>query len=257
VFYVGTAGYSYQDWIGPFYPPGTRKEDMLSFYAREFNFTELNATFYAMPGRELFYRLAQKTPPEFRFAVKLHQSVTHTRERPLAESAGRFRAALEPLVREQKLGCLLAQFPYSFKKTAENLAYLGALRRELPDLPLAVEFRHRSWITQETMGFLSHEGLAYVCVDEPGLPNLVRPVAAATAEIAYVRFHGRNAAKWWHHTEAWERYDYEYSEGELAEWVPRLRCLAEQAHTVYVVFNNHPRGQAINNARVLRRLLAL
>ncbi len=191
------------------------------------------------------------------FAVKLHQSITHTRETSLSETVARFRAALEPLLIEQKLGCLLAQFPYSSKRTPENLEYLRVLRRELEELPVAVEFRHRGWVANEVLDFLRELNLAYVCVDEPRLPGLVRPVAEATAGFAYVRFHGRNAAKWWHHAEAWERYDYDYFEQELVDWVSRIRNLAAQAHTVYVVFNNHPRGQAVNNARLLQKLLEL
>lgn len=93
-------------------------------------------------------------------------------------------------------------------------------------------------------------------MDEPALRGLVGPVAVRTAAFTYVRFHGRNAAKWWRHDEAWERYDFLYSEAELAQWVPRVRAVAEGANRAFIAFNNHPRGQAVQNARTFRALPA-
>ncbi len=252
---VGTCGYSYDDWRGAFYPPRLAKESMLAYYAQEFSFTEVNSTFYHVPSVRVMEALVRKTPEGFVFAVKAHQSLTHTREGEYTGHAGAFRAVLRPLEESGKLGVVLFQFPFSFRNTPENRNYLARLRDLFPDVPAAVEFRHAGWVREATFKLLRSLGLAYVCVDEPPLKGLVGPVAVRTAEFAYVRFHGRNSAKWWRHGEAWERYDYLYSREELAEWLPRLASLSEGAKRTFVAFNNHPRGQAVQNARMLVELL--
>ncbi|MCL6634432.1 MAG: DUF72 domain-containing protein [Peptococcaceae bacterium] len=254
MFYIGTAGYSYQDWVGAVYPAGSKKGEMLELYAREFSFVEINATYYRMPAGKMMETMAARTPPGFRFAVKAFRQMTHDRDGG-DEVFARFAGALSPLVESGKLACVLAQFPYSFHNTPENRDYLRRFRELLPGLPVAVEFRNQRWIRQDTFGLLRREGLAYVCVDEPDLKGLVKPVAVVTAPPAYVRFHGRNAARWYRHRESYERYDYLYTGAELREWLPRLAALREKAGEVYVSFNNHYRGQAVANARMIRELI--
>jgi uncharacterized protein YecE (DUF72 family) len=122
---------------------------------------------------------------------------------------------------------------------------------------VAVEFRHASWMGDETFDLLRELGLALCCVDAPRLPALPAPAAVTTARFAYVRFHGRNARNWWKVTgDAGPRYDYLYTETELSEWVPRLRALAAATDRCYAFFNNHVRGQAVTNAGMLAALLA-
>lgn len=254
MFYVGTAGYSYQDWVGPVYPPGTKKEEMLALYAREFPFAEINSTYYHLPGRKMIEAIASKTPAGFRFAVKTFQQMTHTRDAG-EEIFKRFAGALEPLIRSEKMACVLAQFPYSFHNNRENRDYLRRFREMLPGLPVAVEFRNARWISRETFDLLKEEKLAFVCVDEPGIKGLIKPLAVVTAPPAYVRFHGRNTGNWYGHRESYQRYDYLYSGEELKEWLPRLYALRKQAGEVYVSFNNHYRGQAVANARMIRELI--
>lgn len=253
---IGTSGYSYDDWIGPFYPEKTAKRDMLSFYAREFDLTEVNSTYYRLPTPQMLAAMARKVPEGFLFTVKATQELTHGREEPL-DAFRQFRAALQPLQEAGKFGCVLAQFPWSFRPAEENRNYLTVLREQLPDLPVVVEFRNAGWVTEETFDLLRQLQLGYCCVDEPRLKGLIPPIARATAPVAYVRFHGRNAAKWWQHEEAWERYNYSYSEAELREWVPQIKDLAGSAETVYVLSNNHWQGQAVTTARQLRLLLDL
>ncbi len=251
---IGTAGYSYPDWVGPFYPEGIKKSEMLAYYAREFMFTEVNSTYYAMPNKYMTWNLAQKTPEGFQFVVKTHQSMTHQR------SAGQdiyaqFKDSLQPLAEAGKLGGVLAQFPYSFHYTRANLEYLKEMTGYLAGIPAAVEFRNQKWLNDKTFAFLKAQGLAYVCVDEPDIKGLVKPVTAVTAGIGYVRFHGRNAARWYDHKESYERYNYLYSEEELAEWVPRIRELEAKAQKIFVSMNNHYQGQAVRNARMIREKL--
>jgi|YNPNPStandDraft_1061719.scaffolds.fasta_scaffold22575_1 uncharacterized protein YecE (DUF72 family) len=254
---IGTSGFSYDDWHGSFYPESLKPGDRLAFYAQHFSTVEINTTYYRQPDPGLFYHFVRRTPDDFCFVVKAYRGLTHEREEATPEAFRQFVEALAPLQQAGKFGCLLAQFPWSFQPTAANRAYLEYLRGQLGDLPVVVEFRHAGWVTDETLDLLRHLGLGFCCVDEPRLRGLLPPVAAVTAPTAYVRFHGRNAAKWWTHDEAWERYNYLYSESELAEWTPRIRSLAAQADTTYVIFNNHYRSQAVRNAQQMAQQLEL
>jgi len=252
---VGTSGYSYDDWRGPYYPLQLKKSDMLEYYAREFRYTEVNSTYYALPSQQAVARLAERTPPEFVFTVKAFKSLTHERQGGVAVDAGKFRFSIEPLVESSKLGAVLLQFPYSFKCCQENRGYLTRLRELLNGLPVAVEFRHASWEQSAVWEFLKDLGVAYVAVDEPHLRGLVGNSAELTTTFGYVRFHGRNAGNWWQHEQAYERYDYLYQEPELQEWIPRINNLARGADRIFVTFNNHYKGQSIINARMMQRLL--
>ncbi len=253
--FLGTSGYSYQDWKGPYYPADLPDRQMLSFYAREFSAVEINFTYYQMPSLRTMVALSKKTPPDFRFAVKAHGSVTH--ERTVGpDTFRRFVDALTPLLQDGKLGCILLQFPNSFKPSPDNRAYIRFLREQWPALPLVVEFRNARWLTDSTFALLKELDIGFCCVDEPLLPGLLPPIAVATSPIGYVRFHGRNASKWYEHRQAWERYDYTYTVEELREWVPRIQTLATAAREVLVFANNHWQGQAIDTIRKLRMLLA-
>lgn len=256
MIYIGTSGYSYDDWVGPYYPENLDKKEFLAYYAREFPCTELNFTYYRMPNVWTLERIADKVPSGFLFAVKLNQQMTHQREN-LEGVFEEFTAALRPLLEQGKFGCLLAQFPYSFHNTPANQDYLRLLREQLEGLPTAVEFRNREWIQPEVFELLRENDLGFCAVDQPRFKNLIPPVAEVTSpRVAYVRFHGRNYAKWWKHEEPYERYDYTYSEEELQEWVPRIQYMDKEAEKVFVFANNHYRAQAIDTVVKLRRLLA-
>lgn len=252
---VGTSGYSYDDWRGAFYPLQLKKGDMLEYYAREFRYTEVNSTYYALPRQQAIAGLAERTPPEFVFTVKAFKSLTHDRQSGVEVDAGKFRFSLAPLIETGKLGAVLLQFPYSFRCCQENCSYLARLGKLLEDLPLAAEFRHAGWESEAVWDLLKGLNIAYVAVDEPGLRGLVGCSTALTSSFGYVRFHGRNAGRWWQHEQAYERYDYLYQEPELDEWVPRIHSLAQGADRIFVTFNNHYKGQAITNARMMQRML--
>ncbi len=251
---IGTSGFSYDDWIGPVYPEGLPARDHLAFYAREFSTVEINTTYYRVPDARMVQGWVNKTPADFLFSVKAYQGLTHEREQP--DFAG-FTAALRPLVEAGKLACVLAQFPYSFHPTPDNRAYLKRLRDGFGDLPAVVEFRNAGWVGQPAFDLLRSLELGFCCVDEPRLRGLLPPVAVATGPVAYVRFHGRNAAKWYNHEQAWERYNYTYSQAELREWTPKLRELDAAAELTLVYFNNHYVGQAARGARDLGQLLLI
>lgn len=256
VFRVGTSGFSYGDWKGHFYPRGIQERDMLAFYAESYSMVEINATYYKVPTARSMRSMAAKVPPDFEFVVKAHGSITHERQDP-DRSLPPFLEAIEPLREEDKLGCLLFQFPNSFRHSETNTAFLMGLRDALPrDWPSVVEFRHSSWLRGAVYEALAGMGLGFANCDMPSIRGLMPPTDLVTADPGYVRLHGRNAGAWYDHDQAWERYDYSYSDTELAEWVPRLLDIARRATKTYVVFNNHPRGQSAKNADTMRRKLA-
>ncbi|HEY6572699.1 MAG TPA: DUF72 domain-containing protein [Candidatus Eisenbacteria bacterium] len=199
---VGTSGYSFPDWVGPFYPPGIERSKMLDYYSREFRVVEVNATYYRIPPPATLRAMERKTPPEFEFVVKTHHDMTHERSLDPALYHA-FAQAIEPVRAAGKLQGLLAQFPYSFHRTPENERFLSALKARLPEAPLFVEFRHRSWVEDGVWERLDAEGIGYVSVDEPDLPGLVPPIARVTGaeRIGYVRLHGRNRENWWRNPE--------------------------------------------------------
>ena len=217
---------------------------------------------------------AKTLPPDLREEMPVDEKGRV--DRPPRELRGevfrRFLAALEPLRAEEKLGGVLFQFPSYVVKKDASLDYLRWAREQVGDDEMLVEFRHASWLTedeqQDTLAFLEDLGATHVITDSPrieGAKDLVPTVVATTSDIAYVRFHGRNAATWRKRGgSASERFDYLYSEDELREWVEPVRELAGETEAVYAFFNNNstsPDGrggrmaQAAANAKALRNLL--
>lgn len=252
MIHLGTSGYSYDDWVGPFYPPGMPKSDFLSYYSRHFSAVELNFTHYAQPTRTTLARMVERTPENFRFTIKSFKDMTIGRSQD-PQVYGEYRTGIQPLIDSGKLGCILLQFPNRFALSRQNVQHLAFIRAQWSDLPLCVEFRNRSWVDDgRTFDFLRKHQMGFCCVDEPQLKGLMPPTVHLTTDFAYVRFHGRNAEKWYKSDQAWERYNYLYREEELREWLPAIRTLNEQAQDVYVFFNNHYRANAVTNAQQLR-----
>jgi uncharacterized protein YecE (DUF72 family) len=252
---IGTSGYSYADWKGPFYPAGLSDREMLSFYARRFPAVEINYTYYRMPSARTMAAIVAKAPG-LSFAVKLTGSITHEGKLSSRE-ADQFRDGVAPMAEAGVLGCLLAQFPWSFKYSPAALEFLARVAERLADFNLVAEFREAGWAADEVYEALKDLGFGFCNVDEPRLRGLMPPTDTLTSGIAYYRFHGRNAKTWWKHGEASERYDYLYSKQELQEWVPKIKKTAAQADKTYVFLNNHPLGQAITNARMLMEMLGV
>jgi len=249
---IGTSGYSFADWVGPFYPPGMKSGDFLDYYSRHFEAVEVNATYYRMPEAGMFERMVRKTPEGFRFVVKLNQAMTHESSRdPLLYRE--FIAALRPLKEAGRYDGLLAQFPWGFKRTPGHRRHLAAMRDLLPGEPLFVEFRHDSWLTPALEPSLKKENIGFCAVDEPQLEHMMPPVTLLTSDDAYVRFHGRNAEHWYGDGQL--RYDYDYQEGELRDWIQKIGELAQQARRTYLFFNNCHAGQAARNAKLMKELL--
>ncbi|MEW5795441.1 MAG: DUF72 domain-containing protein [Candidatus Zixiibacteriota bacterium] len=249
---VGTSGYSFEDWRGCFYPPDIDKGKMLDFYAGRFSTVEINSTYYRIPHPRVFENMVRKTSEDFDFMVKTPQSFTHRRNE-LGKDRQAFADALKPLAESGRLSGLLAQFPYSFKFTPQNLDHLSICRDAVAPHPLFTEFRHISWVNRATYDRLKAEGIGYVCVDEPELPGLLKPDCFATTDFAYIRLHGRNAEQWWDGGAL--RYDYSYSEEELQYWRDKVNKIAAKVRSTYVFFNNCHMGQAVNNAAQFAAML--
>ena len=183
------------------------------------------------------------------------QVFTHERRLPEAELA-QFREGLAPLLAAGKLGVLLAQFPYSFHNTEENRAYLLQLKAALPEFPLAVEVRHRSWQQRAVREFLAQAGLDFCNIDQPMVSYPMGATRWVTGTRGYLRCHGRRQEAWFEFGEdRGARYDYLYSPEELEDLAARTRELVVKAAETYVIFNNHPAGQAVANALELAHLL--
>lgn len=248
--WVGTSGYSYGDWVGSFYPPGTLPRRMLAHYARHFPLVELNYTFYRPPGPRDLGRLAARAAPGFQFVVKLHRSLSHEDD---FKGAPAFREAVEPLRLEGRLLGLLCQYPQGRHYSVRNLGRLEELAKHFTGCPLAVEFRHRSWDRPEMAGWLEQRGLHLVSVDVPDIPALYPSGLVQSSRLLYVRFHSRRSESWYAGEK--DRYDYLYSDEELGGWLRALALRAGSADRALLLFNNCQRGQAAANAQRVQELL--
>jgi len=257
VIYVGTCGFAYKDWIGPFYPGKIRSNEMLPYYARCFPAVEIDSSYYGVPAPQTIARMDQVTPPEFRFCFKAPATLTHPPDAATARihpDAALFVESVLPLKENGKLGCALLQFPNGFRKTATAESYLEQAIAALAPLPLVAEFRNREWQNDETLRMLSELGVGWCNVDMPRYDTLLQPGSDVTSRVGYVRFHGRNAGQWWTGTNV-TRYDYEYSAEELEPWTARAAEIEEAAGTTFAFFNNHARGSAARNAELFIALL--
>ena len=266
--YIGTSGWSYHKgegtWKGYFYPSGKINE--LEYYSQFFNTVEINSSFYRPPSPGYVYNWARRVPRGFLFTVKLWQKFTHpkmyreaTGEEAVISQADvdLFNQSLEPLARYEKLGALLAQFPPSFKNDGYGQQILGAVMRTFGQYPLAVELRHRSWSDDGSIpGLLKENNVAWVQIDEPKFSTSVASEVPVTADLAYFRFHGRNAKDWWT-GDSETRYKYLYPPGEIAELTDRVKAAGGKARMLFAFFNNHWQGYAPRNAVDLKKAMQL
>jgi len=258
ILLVGTSGYAYSEWAeAGFYPANAKSGNMLPLYARHFPVTELNYTWYQMPRAETIERQRQQVPGEFQFASKLTRTLTHEIDfRNWKDEANRYRDGMAPLMQTGQLAAVLVQLPPYFDRTPANRKHLAALLDKLVGLPLAVEFRHRSWMNDRVFAGLEQRRVALVNVDEPDLPNLFPSLdVVTTPDLFYIRFHGRNA-RGWRSGNMQQQFDYNYADEQLYEWIEnRIAPMSRQAATGILFFNNHVRGQAPRNARRMLELL--
>jgi uncharacterized protein YecE (DUF72 family) len=257
---VGLAGWSYPDWKGRVYPAKPpRGFDPLQYLSGYFDTIEINSTFYRTPSVGTTQRWAERVAgrPSFRFTAKLPQVFTHARQTDAREETS-FKEAMVPLQTANLLGALLLQFPYAFHHTPVNRVYLTQLVERFQSYPLVLEVRHRSWDTPSVYEFLRGLGVGFCNIDQPQVSYTLGLTCQVTSPIGYLRLHGRNAATWFQDEANRDaRYDYLYSSPELEEISATFLAIAAQARDVYLIANNHFRGQAALNALQLRHRITL
>jgi uncharacterized protein YecE (DUF72 family) len=250
---VGTSGWRFDDWAGSFYPLRVPQNQWLEYYAARFSVGEINSTYYRIAPARTYAAIERKTPPSFRFIAKVHAEVTHKRQEPAA-SMRELLAALRPLREADKLMGVLAQFPASCRHSPDAMSYVLEIQSHCDGVPLCAEFRSRTWLNDEVVNRIRSAGITWVCPDEPDLPDLLPHRLLATSELFYARLHGRNARAWYN-SRAGDRYDYNYSEEELAALGRELLELESPARRGVVLFNNCYAGQAPRNAWWLKSWL--
>lgn len=261
---VGPAGWSYPDWHGRVYPAVQPAGfHPLSFLSRYFDTIEVNSSFYALPRAEHARRWTQLVAehPNFRFQVKLNREFTHGSEPgsagpPFPELASEFRAGIEPLLRANRLGAVLAQFPAGFQFGAEEVRRLGRLRSHFPDHRMVLEVRHASWFTPPALDTVRGLSYSLAYIDLPPAWNHPPEWHDATGPIGYLRLHGRNSAQWFRRgAERDDRYDYLYSRPELEGLTRKAERIAREHEETTVVTNNHFQGKAVANALEILSML--
>jgi uncharacterized protein YecE (DUF72 family) len=291
---VGTSSWTDKTLLASGWYPDDAKtpEARLRHYASQFDVVEVDSTYYSLPSERNAVLWIERTPKDFVFNVKAFSLMTQhpTSVRGLPKDVHgllpgdapqrlypkdipskvadltweMFRSALMPLHSAGKLGVVMFQFPQWFMPNRESREYILACRERLADYDIAVEFRQATWFadedaTRRTLDFLGGEEIPFVCVDMPqGFASSIPPLAEATSKrLALMRFHGRRSEVWGKRgVPVIEKFKYDYSKKELAEWTPRIEVLGEQAKETHVLFNNCYRDYAPKNARQFADLIS-
>jgi uncharacterized protein YecE (DUF72 family) len=259
--FCGPCGWSYPHWNGTVYPRNRpRGFHPLEFLSRYFDAVEINTSFY-QPLRPEISRLWIKKVednPKFLFCAKLNRRFTHDRVLDTAEIAA-FKDGLWPLLHARKLGCLLMQFPWTFRYTEENRAFFIKLRRAFREFPLAAEMRHGSWAHDEAVGTFIDHRVGFCNIDQASYTKAMPPTEFVTSPISYVRLHGRNPHDWTQEFGQSEkplaRHDYIYRTVELIEWRDRIERMHQFSAFTFVFTNNDIGGKAVVNGIQLAELL--
>jgi len=259
-YHIGTAGWSYKDWEGIVYPAKKGSDfHPLIFLARYINVVEINSTFYRPPSLRISLSWIRrvKDNPDFLFTVKLHQVFTHQRKGFSQKDVEEFKLGIEPLMAHNRLAAILIQFPWSFARNIINLDYLISLFKLFSDFPLALEVRHGSWGVPDFHELLSEYKVCFCNIDQPLFGDSIKPSAINTIPaFSYVRLHGRNYKNWFNENAGRdERYNYLYSKDELEGWIEKIKELGNKSNKVFVITNNHYRGQALANALQIKNMV--
>jgi uncharacterized protein YecE (DUF72 family) len=248
---IGTSGWGYDEWVGPFYPKRLKKEDYLSYYSEVFYTNEINTTFYNIPSKWIVKSWADKTPSDFLFTAKVHKSITHENKLDIDSTSldlNIFLNAMDPLIESRKLLGFLIQLPPSFNK----VDHFGALKEFIQHWPgnpkneeynLIIEFRHLSWMDDEVFEYLKSKNLTYCAVIEPLLPPRMD---VTNPQLVYIRFHGYGKQIW---------FDYLFKEEEIKRWAVSIRKVVDKTDCVGIYFNNHFSGYAAKNSLMMMREL--
>ena len=250
---IGTSGWGYDEWVGPFYPKSLTKKDFLVYYSKIFYTNEINTTFYNIPSRWIVENWVKRTPENFLFSAKIPKVVTHENKLDLdacSDQLDFYLESMEPLIKSRKLLAFLIQLPPSFEKEK----HFGVLKEFIKNWPgdckhdgyhLVIEFRNKSWMDNEVFNYLKDNSLTYCAVIEPLLPPRMD---VTNSEFAYIRFHGYGKKIW---------FDYYFSEEEIKKWVNSIRDVIQKSERVGIYFNNHFSGYAVKNSLMLMKEMNL
>ncbi|MFX0175653.1 MAG: DUF72 domain-containing protein [Candidatus Hodarchaeota archaeon] len=248
---IGTSGWGYDEWVGPFYPKNLSKEDYLSFYSEIFYTNEINTTFYNIPSKYIVENWVKKTPKNFVFSAKIPKSITHDCKLETNECLNDlhyFLEIMDPLIKSDKLLAFLLQLPPSFNKN-DHFSNLKEFIEHWPGnldqaaYHLVVEFRDKSWMSEDVFNYLKNNNLTYCSVIEPLLPPRMD---VTNPKLAYIRFHGYGKEIW---------FDYLFEEEEIREWSIPIKNVINESERVGIYFNNHFSGYAAKNSLMMMKEL--
>lgn len=266
-YYIGTAGWSYKDWVPNFYPKNQSGGfDWLQFYSHYFNCVEVNSTYYTYISPKIVEGWIKKVDnaDDFIFHIKLHQDFTHKRKFD-EQNVKAIRYNLDLLRKAERLGGLLIQFPYSFAFDGSSVQHIQKIKDIFSDISCFVEVRHSSWRNYRALEFFKQNDLTLCTIDQPQIGQAIPFEPIVTNDKAYIRFHGRNVEAWKKslsnfgkeqtYEEQSSRYSYLYSPGELVEIAQKIKSIESKVKEVNVIMNNHPKGDGVANAFELIHLL--
>lgn len=262
---IGPAGYHYSDWYGYVYPePRDKNFKELDYISQFVDTVEINSTFYrpanAFMGSAWVRKVAHN--PNFLFTAKLWNRFTHDRSRYSTDDVELYLQGIDPLMEAGKLGALLFQFPWSFKKSKDSFDYLNTLFQTFANYPIVLEVRHQSWEDEAFYEFLDKADISIAAIDQPVIGKSIALKPLQTGSIGYIRLHGRNYKHWFSKESqkkenASLRYDYYYPKNEVAEIAKVVKQVSQKSETTFAIQNNHPRGQAIANGFQLAAVLGV
>ncbi|WP_102347764.1 DUF72 domain-containing protein [Bacillus sp. Marseille-P3661] len=269
MIYIGLTGWGDHDSL---FPNGIKQKDKLAEYSSHFIVVEVDTSFYAIPPVRNAEKWIRETPDGFQFVVKAYQGMTkhlrkdHNPYNTSKEMFQIFKDSLDPYRKSEKLAAVLFQFPPWFDCRKENVAYIRYCKEMMADIPVALEFRHRSWFSTEyregTLTFMKQEGWIHSIADEPQVGEGSVPLVpvATDSDITIVRLHGRNVQGWnkqegvdWREV----RFLYKYSREELLEWKKIIQELSKHTKTIIVLFNNNSGGHAAEDAKAFQEILRI
>lgn len=251
--FIGTSGFSFEDWKGEVYPENIKSYEMLFYYENNFGFNtlEINYTYYALPSQKTMESFYRRTSREFTFVVKAYKGLTHQRDDSFKKISNIFKEGLKPL--QEKLKAVLFQFPYNFNPTKENIELIKNIKTEFGEYQVVIEFRNHRWLKDNYIELLRDMSLGFCIVDEPKLKGLMPFYPLLTSDVGYFRFHGRNEN--WFNAPSTTRYDYFYTDEELRTFITPIKDISRRAAYTFIYFNNCHLGKAVKNAQRLKELL--
>jgi uncharacterized protein YecE (DUF72 family) len=265
--HFGTAGWSFKDWVPNFYPKTQSGNfDWLQYYSSYFNCVEVNSSYYAYIDPKVVRGWIEKVSDvdDFTFTIKLHQDFTHKKDYD-NNKINAVTHNLEMLRKADRFGGLLIQFPYSFSFNEPNTNHVKKIKEIFDGFQCFIEVRHKSWFNKKAIELLNYLDLGYTTIDQPIIGEAIPFELITINNKAYVRFHGRNKEAWSQsinnfgkpqtYQEQNARYDYLYSPGELIELQQKIEPLLASLKEIFIIFNNHPKGQAAANTFEMMNLL--